>query len=311
MDRIKFIIFVGLVLALFVLFDMDVSAEELVCNDTITHPTITSPTIWATDDLGLNSYTSTFDLSVNYKLPTKGTLSAKNYYFTVIYLNAVENVYTNDSTGLSKCLFRYYILYAGQKYYFNSNGSDLSLVLKGNGYDEIAVGCEFSLSASSFYADASNMEPCYISGSTTIKTFTRFWKLDSSEVVDLALLDSLNNSVNIQGSSITSKLDELKQALTRDYDASGAEAANTELSGSLGSMSTAEGVAMGDAKVYVGNYDTASAFKFVPALVSSLSFLTTFANGFFTASGDLSTALTVMTALVFVSCVVGLIKFVK
>lgn len=120
-----------------------------------------------------------------------------------------------------------------------------------------------------------------------------------------------NNYVSTGENQISSKIDELKQALTSDYDSSVAESVNTELSGSLDSINTAEGTAMTDAKVDVGNYDTASVFNFAPAVISSLSLITTFANSFFRASGDLTTALTVLFALVFISAVVGFLRFVK
>lgn len=120
-------------------------------------------------------------------------------------------------------------------------------------------------------------------------------------------MDNMLTTFSDKFDGIMVRLDSLKSG----YDSSTAKDTNSSLSGSLDSWEAAEGETMEDAKIEVDAYDTASAFTFAPALVSSLSLITTFANSFFFASGDLTTALMVVIALVFVSVAVGLVRFVR
>lgn len=124
-------------------------------------------------------------------------------------------------------------------------------------------------------------------------------------------LEAFRSESSAQLNTITLKIIDIYNAIVRDYDSTNADDTNTSLSGSLDSWTAAEGQTIEDAQVEVVEYDTASAFDFAPALVSSLTLITSFSNAFFVASGDFSTALIVMIALVFVSVVVGLVRFVK
>lgn len=121
--------------------------------------------------------------------------------------------------------------------------------------------------------------------------------------------DSIQGSINTLGTNIGLKLDEVIQAITKGYNNSDADDSKLELDGLLDDWSDAENEVIPGAIVDVSDYSPSSALNFGPELVSALTLVTSFSNAFFVASGDFTTAITVMFAIVFACALLGLLRF--
>lgn len=101
----------------------------------------------------------------------------------------------------------------------------------------------------------------------------------------------------------------LLKGLTKDYDSSAGDSANSDLSGSLGGMGDIEGSITADASGHLENYDISSFLKFPKGLVSGLSLVTSFANRFLSVSNYFSQYVNILYAIGFMAILLGLWRF--
>lgn len=151
---------------------------------------------------------------------------------------------------------------------------------------------EINYQAERIYAEFQNM---HITLKTTIKN----------------AIEAVQSEVGYWGLRVEEKLEEIAELLSKGYDNTDANKSNEVLDSALSDYSNEEQLLFSDASYDLYMYDFSKSLDFSAPMVSALSLITTFANSFFIASGDLSSGLTVMMALVFVSIVIGLIRFVK
>ena len=95
------------------------------------------------------------------------------------------------------------------------------------------------------------------------------------------------------------------------YDSTAGDTANGELSGILSNMEAAENETFLDSQQSIGAYTFTDILNFSGGLMSGLSLIYTFANGFFLASGDLSVIVSVLYCMAFLAIILGLWRFFR
>lgn len=111
--------------------------------------------------------------------------------------------------------------------------------------------------------------------------------------------------------SVSDALKGQTDTVTEGYDSSSGSSSNDRFSGSFGDLDVAEAGAIGNAKENFAAYDFGSVLNFSAGLLSGLSFVTTFINGFFFASGDLAVIVSAVYCMALLAVVVGLWRFFR
>lgn len=131
--------------------------------------------------------------------------------------------------------------------------------------------------------------------------------LDDHLTTSEGLLEDQNQAIKDQ----TQQNHEDMDNLTNGYDASKGNEAADRLQTDLGALDDAEQNVFNRADGELLNFDFSNIFKFSAGLVSGLSVIVSFANGFFLASKDLTVAVSVLYCMIFISILVGLWRFFK
>ncbi len=121
-------------------------------------------------------------------------------------------------------------------------------------------------------------------------------------------LDRTNELLS-QGNQLQQENNNKLDNLTTGYDSTAGNSTNDKLSGSLDSFASSEDAIVGGAESGVNALDIGIFFDFAPGLISGLSLVTVFVNGFMRASGDLGFIYPFLYVLVFVTLVMGLWRF--
>lgn len=109
----------------------------------------------------------------------------------------------------------------------------------------------------------------------------------------------------------TTELNNKVDNLTNGYDSTAGNAAGDQLSNNFSQVDAAEGNTVADAKESLGKFDFMDSVKFTAGLISGLSYLYSFSNAFFLASGNFSVVVTAVYCLSFITILVGLWRFFR
>ena len=121
-------------------------------------------------------------------------------------------------------------------------------------------------------------------------------------------LDRTNELLS-QGNQLQQENNNKLDNLTTGYDSTAGNSTNDKLSGSLDGFTSSEDAIVGGAESGVNALDIDSFFDFVPGLLSGLSLVTVFADGFILASGDLAFIFPFLYVLVLVTLIMGIWRF--
>lgn len=200
----KKISFLISVIGLFVFLPITVKAETIIFERTESFTGLTS-NVRTGIDVHEDSYgTETSPKSVighfedisSYDLGI--TLDNQKYYHIIIQWNAIELNRYGIQPGYSSLTSEMFLSYGGKKFYWD--GSYLSIIVQGNGYQTIGLGADMTLTVSS-YLDTYYNSYFYneVYGEVKASPYIRIWEMTKQEVAsyngDDLIIDNLGNVV--------------------------------------------------------------------------------------------------------------------
>lgn len=280
--------------------------------------TITFPSVWSTKD-SLESVSAYADEHI-----TLNTYSFSNFLFDVhkfyrfnLSSSIGPSVYTASGSGITDTGYNYrvYLLYGGEKYYFNQVNEkwELSIIVPGTLFWEFSIGIECDYWACSYKIDSlGNYGSNYCQPSFSVSLSGDVYEFESEEVaignkdaIIINRIETTNSFIDNLTSKLTGwfedlfkRMDDKQNELVHGYQDTTTSEAASAFSSESDKLTALEGELSTQSNTYVTDY-AAEGFDLgvLATIGSSLIFVTTWFTNFWNIGGVFTACLNFCFAL--------------